>query len=63
VDILVHAVQFIGSYGERSKTTPAAVRGSSHGGPNRREDLATVSAKEKIGFGQKAGETGQYLSD
>jgi hypothetical protein len=42
VDTLVHAVQFLGSDGERSKTAPAAVRDSSHGCPNRREDLATV---------------------
>src|SRR6185503_12244889 len=42
VDTLVHAVQFPGSDGERSKTAPAAVRDSSHSCPNRREDLATV---------------------
>jgi hypothetical protein len=42
VDTLVHAVLFLGSDGERSKTAPAAVRDSSHGCPNRRENLATV---------------------
>src|ERR1700746_2300804 len=53
VDTLVHAVQFLGSDGERDKTAQAAVRDSSHGCPNRKEDLARVELRKRLASAKK----------